>query len=132
MLERLGQALTAGDATAMVATMAEDVTLRVAVHDAPFEGAQAAAQVLGLVLDGVLHDVEVIETIGAGGAAAVLTFGAQVEGYRGRADGLLVVRADGDGRIEDLTVFLRPLAALQAVADEMGRRTGGPRPDGLA
>ena len=45
MLERLGQALTAGDATAMVATMAEDVTLRVAVHDEPFEGAQAAAQV---------------------------------------------------------------------------------------
>jgi len=47
--------------------------------------------------------------------------------------GLLVARTevDGDGRISELTVFLRPLG-LAALAEEMGRRLGGPRPDGLA
>ena len=43
-----------------------------------------------------------------------------------RADGLLLARPDESGRIADLTVFLRPLGALQALADEMGRRLGGP------
>ncbi len=132
MLEQLGQAFTAGDAAAMVATMADDVTLRVAVHDAPFEGVQAAAQILGVVLDGVLHDIEVFDTIRGGSGAGVLMFTAQVAGHPDRADGLLVSRSDVDGRVVDLTVFLRPLAALQALADEMGRRMGGPRPDGNA
>lgn len=132
MLEQLARALTAGDAAAMVATMADDVTLRVAVHDAPFEGVGAAAQILGVVLDGVLHDIEVFDTIRGGSDAAVVMFSAEVADHPDRGDGLLVARLDEDGRIADLTVFLRPLAALQALADEMGRRTGGPRPGGIA
>jgi hypothetical protein len=131
MLEQLGQALEAADAAAVVGIMADDVTLRVAVHDEAFEGLPAATQILGAVLDGVLHDIEVTETID-GHDAAVVMFGTQVAEHPGRADGLLVVRSDGDGRISDLTVFLRPLAALQAPADEMGRWLGGPRPDGRA
>lgn len=132
MLEQLGHALEAADAAAAVATMTEDVTLRVAVHDAPFEGAQAATQILGAVLDGTLRDVEVVDMIDGGNAAAVLMFTAKVAGYAGRADGLLAARTDRNGQIGDLTVFLRPLAALQALAEEMGRRLGGPRPDGVA
>ena len=54
-----------------------------------------------------------------------------VAGYHKRADGLLVVRVDRD-RIADLTVVLRPLPALQALAQEMGRRLSGPPPDGNA
>jgi hypothetical protein len=59
-------------------------------------------------------------------------FSALVAAHPGRADGLLVVRSGPDGRITDLTVFLRPLAALQALADQMGPRLSGPRPDGSA
>lgn len=132
MLEQLAQALEAADAAAVVKTMAGDVTLRVAVHDEPFEGLAAATQILGAVLGGALHDIEVTQTIDGGHDAAVLMFRAQVAEHPGRADGLLVVRSDGGGRIRDLTVFLRPLAALQALAEEMGRRLGGPRPDGRA
>jgi hypothetical protein len=113
----------------MGATMADDVTLRVAVHDGAFEGLPATSMILGAVLDGVLHDIKVGETI-TGADASVLMYTAQVAGYPGRADGLLVVRSGQDGRVSDLTVFLRPLAALQALADEMGRRLGGPMPDG--
>lgn len=129
MLEQLGHALEAADAAAVIATMAQDVTLRVAVHDEPFEGLPAATQILGAVLDGALHDIEVTQTIDShDGAVLMLRTG--VAGHPGRADGLLVIRSDPDGRICDLTVFLRPLPALQALAEEMGRRLGGPRPDG--
>jgi hypothetical protein len=127
MLEQLAHALEAADAAAVVETMADEVTLHVAVHDQPFEGQPAATQILGAVLDGVLHDIEVSETIG-GHDAAVLMFTAQVAEFPSRADGLLVVRSEPGGLISDLTVFLRPLAALQALAEEMGRRLGGPPP----
>jgi hypothetical protein len=131
MLGKLAHALEAADAAAVAETMADDVTLRVAVHDEPFEGRSAARQIFGAVLDGALHDIDVTETID-GHDAAVLIFSAQVAAYPGGADGLLVVRSGRDGLISDLTVFLRPLAALQALADEMGRRLGAPPPDGSA
>lgn len=122
MLEQLAHALETADAAA-VETMAGEVTLRVAVHDEPFEGRPAASQVLGAVLDGVLHDINVTETVD-GHDAAVLIFSAQVVTHPGRAG--------RDGLISDLTVFLRPLAALQVLANQMGRRLGAPRPDGSA
>ncbi len=128
MLEQLRQALEMTDAAALVAGLAEDVTLRVAVHDEPYEGVAAAAHILGVVLDGVLRDVEELESIEGGAETAVLMFRARVAQHPGRADGLLVVRSGASGRISDLTVYLRPLAALQALDDEMGRRLGGPRP----
>lgn len=143
MLEPLGRALRAADATAAAATLDDDVILRVAVHDQPFPGAQAARAILDVVLDGPLHDIEPGEHLtttsagtagspgSAGGEVEVLTFTAGVAGYPGRADGLLLARRADSGRIGDLTVFLRPLAALSALADEMGRRMGGPHPDGL-
>ena len=132
----MGRALEAADAAALIATLADDVTLRVAVHDVPFEGRGAASHILGAVLDGVLHHIEVVETIdhpgdGDGdGGTAVLMFRARVASRPGTADGLLVVRPDPSARIADLTVFLRPLSALQALDEEMGRRLDGPRPDG--
>ncbi|GLW10809.1 hypothetical protein Misp01_59370 [Microtetraspora sp. NBRC 13810] len=130
MLDQLGRALAAADAAAVSVVLAEDVILRVAVHDEPIEGAGAASHVIGAVLDGVLHDIEVSATIG-GGDTSILMFSAQVAGHPGRADGLLVARQDRDERISDLTVFVRPLAALQALADEMGRRLGVPHPGGV-
>lgn len=129
MLDTLARGLEAEDAAAVVSTMAEDVTLRVAVHDEPFGGLGATTQILGTVLDGVLHDIEVTETIEGADAAFVL-FTARVAAHPGTADGLLVVRTAGGERISDVTVFLRPLACLQALADEMGRRLRGPGPDG--
>lgn len=126
-MDALTKAWQAGDLVALVDTLAEDVTLRVAVHDAPFQGRGAAAHILGAVLDGVLHHIEIGETI-TGPDTTVLTFRVSVARHPGRADGLLLLRADDAGRVDDVTVFLRPLAALQALADEMGRRLGGPRP----
>lgn len=131
MLERLAEAFAAQNAAGVIATLAEDVTLRVAVHDQPFAGSAAAGQILETVLDGVLHDIAVEETIEGGRDAAALLFTARVAGRAGRADGLLVVRPADGSAVTDLTVFLRPLGALQELAAEMGRRLGGPPPEGM-
>lgn len=131
MLERFGQAFAAEDAAGLAAMLAGDVTLRVAVHAQPFEGSAAAHQILATVLDGVLHDITVEETIAGGRDAAAVLFTAQVASHADRADGLLVVRPADGAPITDLTVFLRPLGVLQALADEMGRRLGAPKPEGM-
>lgn len=131
MLDQFTHGLVAADAATMLATMTEDVTLRVAVHDEPFRGRPAVCRILGAVLDGALHDIVVTETLDAA-AAIVVVFTARVAQHSGVGDGLVLVRTDADGLITDLTVFLRPLASLQALAEEMGRRLGGPLPDGGA
>lgn len=128
MMRQLIDGLEAGDPTTTLAAMAPDVTLRVAVHDQPFHGIETTSAILGAVLDGPLSKIRITETIG-GPDATVLLFTAQVAHHPAPGDGLLVVRTDGQGYVADLTVFLRPLSALQALADEMGRRLGGPMPD---
>lgn len=135
MLNQLAPGLEAADAAAVLATMTDDVTLHVAVHDEPFQGLAATTHILTAVLSGALQDVRVTETIEQPDTdTAVLMFTARVAQHPGSADGLLVIRCDPqrERRISDLTVFLRPLPALQALADEMGRRLGGPRPGGGA
>ena len=86
MMQPLARALAAADAAAAVETMAEDVTLHVAVHPEPFQGRPATAHFLGAVLDGPLYDIEIGETI-EGPDSAVLMFSSQVAGYDGRAEG---------------------------------------------
>lgn len=118
------------DARAAVATLSDDVTLRVAVYDEPFHGKPAAEFILEAVLDGVLHDVEIVETVVADGMQLLL-FRTDVAGHQKRADGLVLARPGATG-FTDVTVFLRPLVALQALSDEMGQRLGQPHPDGVA
>jgi hypothetical protein len=127
-MQRLARALTAAGAATTAETIAQDVTLRAAVRQEPFQGQPATTRILGAVPDGPRHDIEAGETTG-GHDSAVPMFSTQAAGYRGRAGGLLAACAGGTGPIPELTVFPRPLAAL---AGETGRRPGGPRPDGRA
>jgi hypothetical protein len=131
MLKQLAHALKAADAAAMAETIGDDITLRVAVHDDPSKVGRPPPRSSAPSSTGVLYDIKVTETID-GHDTAVLMSSAQVAGYRGQVDGLLVVGSGGSGRMSDLTVFLRLPEALQALGDEMGRRMGGPRPEGGA
>lgn len=138
MLGQLGTALAGADAPAAAVTLDDDVTLRVAVHDQPFQGLHAAKAILEVLLDGPLHTIEAGDCRSADmtgddtTATEVLTFTAGVVGYEGRADGLLLAHHGATGRIADVTVYLRPLAALAALADEMGRRMGAAASTGSA
>lgn len=125
MPTELKKALETGDVEAAIGMLDDDVVLRVAVHDDPFPGRDLAAGILRLVIGGeVLDEIEVVESIGEPGEARVLRFTSRVAGHDGSAEGVLIVRGGRSGPIEDLTVFLRPLAALQALSDEVARRLG--------
>ncbi len=121
-------ALARWDTERIVAALADDVVIRVAVHDAPMRGTDTARFLFGVLseeLDPPHPSGEIIE-----GPRAVILFDTAIGGRA--AQGLNVVELDEAGRITDLTVFFRPLASLAAIADAVGKRMEaqfGPPPE---
>ena len=120
--------LQAGDAARVVASLRPDTTLRVAVHAKPFVGREAISFVFAQLFSGIFSDVRVGKVL-ADGDHRVAVFEVTVLGYGGTAEGLNLATVNTDGELTEITVFLRPLGALQALSDEMGRRFGSPRPE---
>lgn len=110
------RALAAFDPASIVASLSDDVTIRVAVHDEPLRGKDTASFLFG-VLTQELAPFELVEEIVEGDRSVVL-FETSLRGER--AHGLNVVACQPDGLVRDLTVFFRPLAALQLVAEVIG------------
>jgi len=125
------QALAAFDQAPILATLRDDVTIRVAVHDEPLRGKGTATFLFG-VLTQELTPFELTEEIVEGDKSVIL-FETSLRGHR--AHGLNVVKYQPDGLVGELTVFFRPLAAMQLVAevigDHMAQRFGTPPPEGL-
>jgi ketosteroid isomerase-like protein len=111
------EALSSLDVDGIVALMAGDVTIRVAVHDEAMHGSETARFLFG-VLSEELGFIDVTAEIVEGDRAVVL-FDTELRGTR--AQGLNVIETAA-GAIRDLTVFFRPLPALQLVADVIGAR----------
>jgi hypothetical protein len=99
-------AVEAADHAGMVATLSPEIVFHSPVTFRPFEGRDA----VGHVLAGVM----------------ALVFRARV-GDR-EAEGIDLIREGPDGLIEDFTVLVRPLSALQALAEAMARELGAPPP----
>jgi hypothetical protein len=111
-------ALDRFDPDAIVASLSDDVVIRVAVHDEPMQGKQIAQFLFG-VLVAELGTISVTDEI-IEGAKAVVLFETGVGGRS--AQGLNVVELDDARLVRDLTVFFRPLAALQLIAQVVGRQ----------
>ena len=112
----------------LMSALADDVVIRVAVHDAPMEGKQVADFLFGVLSD-ELSDVAVTEEIVEGDKAVVL-FETSIQDQN--AQGLNVLHFDNSGRIGDLTVFFRPLASLSLIAEVIAARMAaqfGPAPE---
>ena len=80
---------------------------------------------LGEELAGVTIDREIVE-----GDQAVVLFETRLDGVA--AQGLNHLELTADGRVRALTVFFRPLASLQRIAEVIGRhmeRRFGPPPE---
>ena len=118
--------LEAGDAAAVVGSLRADTILNVAVHAQPFVGLEGIGFVFENLFSGIFSDLRVREVL-ADGSRRVAVFDVRVAGYQGEAEGLNLITLDDDGELVEVTVFLRPLDALQALSDEIGRRFGGPR-----
>jgi hypothetical protein len=111
-------ALERWDVDRIVSALADDVVIRVAVHDAPMQGRQVARFLFATLAEelGPLRPVqEIVE-----GRSAVLLFDTTI-GERA-AQGLNVLQQTADGAIAELTVFFRPLDALQRIAEVIGAR----------
>lgn len=113
---RYSQALGNFDPQAIVATLSDEITILVAVHDQPLRGKDTAAFLFG-VLTQELTPFRLVGEIVEGEQSVVL-FDSTLRGHR--ADGLNVVTLGPDGLVSELTVFFRPLAALQLIAEVIG------------
>ena len=122
--DRFRAAAEAKDFSGIEELFSERVRFRSPVVFAPYEGREALAAVLRAVVE-VFEGFRYTDQVETG-ETAVLVFEARV-GDRD-LNGVDVLRFDGEGRIEELMVMVRPMSAVQALAEAMQQRlaaTGG-------
>ena len=109
------QAAEAKDFSQVAELFAEDVMFRSPVVFKPYEGRDTVQVLLGAIVQ-VFEDFHYLEQVETGDAA-VLFFEAAV-GDR-QVQGVDILKfGDGD-RIVEMTVMLRPMSGLHAVAEQM-------------
>ena len=119
------RAAEAKDLDLMRETLAEDVVLHSPILFKGFEGRDTAMFVLANVIE-VFEDFRYLDEV-HGDGSVVLRFAAKVEGTF-EIEGIDYLTLDADGRVTDLTVFLRPLKAVNAFNDQMSARLGAAPP----
>jgi limonene-1,2-epoxide hydrolase len=120
----------ARDAGAIKAALAPDVTFRSPVVYSPYEGRDAVATVLEAVTH-VFEGFEYVQRLEAADGGIALIFRARV-GDR-QIDGLDLLRFDDEGLVSELTVMVRPMSGVNALAAAMAEeleRMGVPVPGG--
>lgn len=95
---------------------AEDVTFRSPVVFKAYEGRETIKVILGAVVT-VFEDFRYLEHV-ENGDTAVLMFEANV-GDRS-LQGVDILKFDADGKIAELTVMVRPMSGMHALAERMG------------
>ena len=109
------RAAEAKDLDLLIETLREDVELHSPILFRGFEGRDVVAQVLTHVAT-TLENLTYVDELHEGSSVA-LRFTANV-GDR-ELEGIDLLHHDGSGAIDRLTVMIRPLSALQAVATAM-------------
>jgi SnoaL-like domain len=124
------RAVQARDADAITAALAPDVRFRSPVVFRPYEGREAVSVVLQAVTV-VFEEFEYVQRLEAADGSIALIFTAKV-GDR-ELDGLDLLRISDDGLVSELTVMVRPMSGVQALATAMAEqleRMGVPVPGG--
>ena len=116
------RAAEAKDLDLLAETLREDVVLHSPILFRPFEGREVVTQVLTHVA-ATLEDLTYVDEA-AGEGTVVLRFTARV-GDR-ELEGIDYLTLDEDGRVADLTVFMRPMSALTRFNEQMAERLGVP------
>lgn len=113
-------AAEAKDVELMTETLREDVVLHSPILFRGFEGRDVVSQVLTHVA-ATLEDLTYVDELAEGNTVA-LRFKAKV-GDR-ELEGIDFLELDADGRVAELTVFMRPLSALNRFNEQMKERLG--------
>jgi hypothetical protein len=106
------------DFSAIDELFAEDVVFRSPVVFRAYQGKPLVSTILTEGALNVFEDFRYVERFEDGDAAALI-FKARV-GDR-EVDGLDLLRFDGDGKVAELLVMVRPMSGLNALAEAMGR-----------
>jgi hypothetical protein len=105
------------DIDALMGTLAPDVVLHSPVTFAPYVGKETVGGVLRLVSE-AFDGWRCVEEVHGHDGVIGFVFRTQVEGRE--LEGLDLLRLDADGLIADLTVMIRPLSGLMALAQAIG------------
>ena len=99
-----------------------EATVRSPTTFSPYKGADAVVLALSTVIPLFSDFVYQRQAATADGLSAFLEFSAKI-GDKG-LKGTDLIRFHADGRILDFEVIVRPLNAVQAMSEEMGKRVG--------
>ena len=105
------------DFSALEEIFAEDVVFRSPAVFKPYEGRDATGMILHTV-SGVFEDFRYTDQVETGDTA-MLAFSARV-GDR-ELDGIDLLRLDGEGKVREMAVYIRPMSGLHALAEAMQR-----------
>jgi hypothetical protein len=119
--ERFRTAVEAGHIDGMVELLAPTVVFNSPVTFEPFRGSETVAVVLRGVFD-VFEEFRYVDALD-GDELHALVFEARV-GER-EVTGIDLFRATKDGRIAELTVMVRPLSGVAALAEAMAPKVAG-------
>ena len=114
------RAVEAKDLSKLEELFSPDVVFRSPAVFKPYEGLDALRILLGTVVE-VFEEFRYVDQVETGDVA-VLVFHART-GDR-ELDGVDILRFGEEGRVTEMMVMIRPLSALNAVTEEMGRRLG--------
>lgn len=115
-----GRAVAAGDEEAALATLADDIVFRSPAVYKPYQGKEQVDQLLRLVAT-VFENFRYTSEW-RDGRTTILFFEANV-GDR-ELQGIDILEENEHGEVAALTVMIRPLSGLQAVASTMAARMG--------
>jgi hypothetical protein len=112
------EAVEANDIAALVALLADDVVFHSPVSFKPYHGREQVGWILAAVAT-VFQDFTYVVEVDDG-RTSVLRFRARV-GERA-VEGVDLIERDERGQVATLTVMVRPLSGLQALAEAMAAR----------
>jgi hypothetical protein len=115
------RAAEAKDVELMLEALREDVELHSPVLFRGFEGREAVGMILSHVA-ATLEDLTYVDEAVGEDNTVVLRFKANVGDLE--LEGIDYLTLDEDGRVADLTVFMRPMSALTAFNAKMAERLG--------
>lgn len=97
-----------------------EAVFRSPMAHSPYPGAPVVATILSTVIQ-VFEDFTYHRQLAdADGLNVVLEFSANVQGRQ--LKGIDLIRFDGQGKIVDFEVMVRPMSGLQVLGEEMGKR----------
>ena len=116
---RFRRGVESKDVRVMMEAFADGAVLHSPITFRPFEGKEAIARLLGILMQ-VFQDFRYTDELTAEDGTKALVFRTRV-GDRD-VEGLDLIRFDGRGLIRDFTVMVRPRSAVEALLREVGSR----------